>query len=96
MSEKIDISGLDKRKILRALWENSKPASFYDFLPHLIPKFDENVVESSIEYGYIDYFCGRLIKTDFSGDTLRPDNYDHTYGDGKMKEIIENLRKSKN
>ena len=40
---------------------------------------------------YIDYFCGRCIKTDISGDSVNPRLYDRDAGDGEFARIVKSL-----
>lgn len=51
----VDISGLDKVELLRNLWTNMKPASFFNRCPTLTPEFDLKKASHVIN-GYIDYF----------------------------------------
>ena len=63
------IENVDKVALLRALWENAKPAAF--FLRNSIPPhaFDEKAASTQLKT-YIDYFCGRCIKIDLSGNMV--------------------------
>lgn len=70
-----DISGLDKIAVLRALWENQQPALFFGNGSG--PSFDESQAKRAIIGGNIDYFCGRAIKADLSGDKADFNLYDH-------------------
>lgn len=72
VEEGIDIEGVDKNDLLKSLWENSSPSSFFTGnglvpLPWKAPKFIS---------GYIDYYLGRPIMMDISKDTLDPEKYD--------------------
>ena len=93
----VDISGIDKVALLRALWENSKPAAFFDtFVARNAnckpPQFNEFAAQTAVHH-YIDYFDGRCIKTDISGNKADPRLYDRDHGIGKFAEIVSNLRK---
>lgn len=63
----IDISGVSKHALLRAMWENTSAASFFGG-PRSCPAYDHAASEDALFAGHIDYFCGRPIKTDLSGD----------------------------
>jgi len=87
----IDITGLNKKQILRALWENSKPASFFSMgIP--TPAIDEDELIKTLESGYADYLCGRVIKTDFKTDSLNPRGYDRDNGQGAMQKVVDSVR----
>jgi len=89
----IDITGLNKLQVLQALWNHSKPASFFQHMPaSIIPKFSVLEAQDLILYGYVDYCCGRLIKTNFKTDMLDPTMYDREYGSGAMQKVIDGLK----
>ena len=70
MSDEIDISGLDKVELLKRLWINIKPASFFTNRPDVsVPSFNEGAAKDAVKK-YIDYFQGRAIKMDLSGDEI--------------------------
>ena len=59
MTDKISISGLDKVVLLRALWDKSKIASFFQYHPMIpIPIWNEEEAHKALR-SYIDYFQGR-------------------------------------
>lgn len=84
----IDIKGLDKKEILKAMWENMKPASFYTFQNLSPPEY----AAPTHPLEYLDYYRGRRIKTDFSGDALDPRLYDRDAGSGALAKIVEKIR----
>lgn len=89
----IDIKGLDKVELLRQLWNAQKVASFFEDVPtHLAPKFNEELAKRMVKSD-IDYFCGRCIKSDISGDVADSYEYDKEAGAGKFKEIVARMRK---
>ena len=87
----VNITGLDKVKLLRALWDSSKPASFFriDGVPP--PKWDDRTAERDVKT-YIDYHQGRAIKTDLTGDEADPWGYDREYGPGAFQRVAESVR----
>lgn len=92
-SGEVDISGLDKVEVLRALWERQFVAAFfYNNLAVPIPRFDASEARRAIKEGYIDYFCGRCMKFDMSQNTLDSTRYDHVAGQGTMAMVITELR----
>jgi len=88
----VNIAGLNKVALLKALWEGSKPAIFFKFNPSVpIPTWDDQMASKAVN-NYIDYFQGRLIKTDLSKDEADPHSYDRDYGSGAFTNIANRLR----
>lgn len=92
MSDTIDITGLDKVELLRRLHENQIVAGFFTMMGRPAPPFDEKEAVKFIENGYIDYFCGRAIKTDLSADFISPRMYDRDAGTGTFARIVADMR----
>ena len=93
MSDKIDISGLDKVELLKKLWTNIKPASFFSFHPNVsVPSFNEDAAKSAVK-NYIDYFQGRAIKMDLSVDKISPGLYDRDAGIGTFQRVVDSMQK---
>ena len=64
-SSLVDWSGLYSYDALVQLWSSSKTAAFFDGgFP--IPDFNYSNVNNAIANGFVDYYSGRVIKTDFS------------------------------
>ena len=85
----INISNIDKVQLLRALWENMKPSRF-NMMRGIAIQFNEREAENAIS-GYVDYFCGRCIKIDFSEDIVDPRLYERDAGIGKFQQIVDSL-----
>jgi hypothetical protein len=71
----INIAGINKVELLHALWKASKVASFYaspDAVGLKVPDFDLDEAAKAVAGGSIDYFQGRNIKMNLSGDTINP------------------------
>ena len=85
-----DITGLCKIELLEALWENQKVAAFFGRGSG--PAFDHDSSSEAIS-GYIDYFYGRAIKANLSGDTVNFLQYDR---DSKISgaEVVKRLREN--
>lgn len=94
--KRVRIAGIDKIKLLEALWKNQQPAFFFKISGTEPPKFDKNHAREifKVNKGYFDYFCGRRIKTDLSGDSADPRRYDDdpATGPGTFKKIVEYLK----
>jgi hypothetical protein len=87
----IDIADINKVDLLYALWLRSTPASFFSFQGLPSPSFDRAAAEKAVT-DYIDYFQGRCIKMDLSGNTTDPRLYDRDMGEGAAAAIVAKLR----
>ena len=87
----VNISGLSKVMLLERLWTRMKPAAFFAYNPSLTPSFNKEEAKKAVE-GYIDYFCGRCIKSDLSGDTANISLYNRDAGKGAFEEIVKKMR----
>ena len=87
----VNISGLSKVELLERLWTRMKPAAFFTLYPSLVPSFHKDEAKKAVE-GYIDYFCGRCIKSDLSGDTVNTSFYNRDAGDGVFEKVVEGMR----
>lgn len=88
----VDIRGIEKSVLLKALWEKSKPASFFTLSRMNPPPMDQNEFNTALERGKADYLSGRVIKMDFSGDSVEPSGYDRDNGKGSVQRIVDSLR----
>ena len=97
MAEKVDISGLNKVDLLEALWNNAQSAIYYQRYEFGIgndrpPSFSRDGEEISDVKKYIDYFDGRCIRTDISGDSANPSGYDKEWGQGAFRRVVDGTR----
>lgn len=88
MSGQISITGLDKVKLLEYLWRAQNKASFFALFPQSAPDFDKELAKTAVTT-YIDYFQGRAIKADLSGDSVDPWLYDRDAGAGRFQQIVK-------
>jgi hypothetical protein len=91
----VDITGLDKKAVLKELWKNSKPAAFFAMNGFPAPaNCDDTEVNRIFSTGdcYADYLCGRVIKTSFKTNTLNPWGYDRDNGAGAMQKVVDAMR----
>ena len=86
----IDITGIDKVELLHNLWQNMKPAAFFGGMDG--PAFDRELAKEAVKK-YIDYFCGRCIKSDLSKDSVDPWLYDRDAGAGSFERIVQKIKK---
>ncbi len=91
-----NVAKLDRMIVVHALWKNSKPASFFNNYPHLIPDFNPVAAQKEIcvfknNTWNVDYVCGRQCKVIFTGDgKLDPTRYDKEVSK-KAAEVIAEL-----
>lgn len=71
------------------MWTHQRVASFFGGSGG--PKFDKKLAETAVK-SRMDYFQGRCIKTNISGDSVEPWLYDRDAGSGKFKEIVDGMR----
>lgn len=90
--EDINISGIDKGMLLHSLWLGQVPAGFFSANSVLPPDFNEEKASQIAKSGYIDYYCGRAIKTNLSGDSADPWLYDRDAGKGEFERIVKEIR----
>jgi len=87
----IDIRGIDKARLLRALYDRAKPQG-RGFLQYIPGYLDINEARQLIVTGeYIDYLHGRAMKVDLSGDWLDTRLYDRDNGNGAAAEAIASV-----
>jgi hypothetical protein len=88
----IDIRGIDRDKLLYQLWLNQKPAAFFTVIAP--PPYDADAAKRAVDrHGYIDYVCGRCIKTKIFGvDEVDPSLYDRDAGAGTFQRVVDKLR----
>ncbi|XXQ37143.1 Uncharacterized protein PBTT_07144 [Plasmodiophora brassicae] len=94
MNQQVDISGIDKVELLHELWQNREPAVQSYYGPGTpAPAFDHAKANGAV-LRHIEYFEGRCIKTDLSGDTASAYLYDYDTGRGTFQRIVQGLRQS--
>ena len=90
-ANELDISDLDKVELLRQLWQNMQPASFFTMSGRTPPEFDRALAATAV-VRYIDYFQGRCIKTDLSYNVVDTRLYNRDAGEGKFEAIVAEMR----
>lgn len=94
----VEVTGIDRKKLLRALWDNAEPSSYWQTRKDLeSPSFDMRTIEEDeeIKDGYADYVCGRWIRVKIfpARKWVDPSLYDLEYGQGAFKKVVDGLRK---
>ncbi len=91
----IDISGLDKKSVLKALYASAKPLGMgiMHFKAGDLPDDEADaLIGAEPGYLYFDYLNGRLMKVDITGDSFSPDLYDRDNGHGAAAAAIDSIR----
>ena len=85
---------LEERAILlQMMWKNMKPAAFFTMNGIAPPEFTPSEDSmNAIKAGYIDYYQGRYIKTDLSGDTISPRLYERDSTPGSVQKFVDQIR----
>jgi hypothetical protein len=105
--ETIDITGLDKAEVFQALYNRAKTqgAGILHYTPEdmTLEEAREAINGGHSSGGdyvftppgmprlYFDYYKGRVMKVDLSGDELRTWGYDRDNGDGAARRALEPL-----
>lgn len=88
----INITGLSKAAVLKALYDNAKPLGMgflhYNPKPMELAEAEELLIHSH----YFDYVHGRVMKVDLKYDTFNPWLYDRDNGEGAAERVITLLR----
>ena len=84
----MNISGMDKARVLKALYNHSHPQGmgFLDYNPR--PMTDAEAADLLTRQTYFDYVKGRVLKVDLATDTLNPWGYDRDNGQGAAENAI--------
>lgn len=96
----IDIKGLDKAEVLFYLYNHSHPQGL-GIIQEIMNTRDLTLEDCEKDYQesqdkYFDYYYGRVLKVDLSGDEFDSWLYDRDCGEGAAKKAINELRASKN
>ena len=81
----VDISGVDKVKLLRKLWEKGQACSFGRGL------FDDSRARQAVKDD-IDHFAGVAIKCDLSKDSVNPFLFDRDTWKGCFADCVKQVR----
>ncbi len=88
----MNISNLDKAKVLAALYNHAQPQSFG--VLHFKPEdMTTEQAQALLDGGqtYFDYLHGRVMKVDLSGDELRTELYNRDNGHQKAERVLARL-----
>lgn len=91
------IAGINKIKLLEALWTRHTSVFFRAVSKPMRPKFNKKKAQEHLAAGngYFDHFCGGRIKCDISRHFADPTKYDDdpSTGPGTFKKIVRRLRR---
>lgn len=90
----VDISGIDKKALLRGLYSMAEPQGrgvFRYYIPN--DQLSDSDAEKILEMGDIQYLRGRVMKIDISGDSVDTFFYDRDNGAGAAEALINFLRR---
>lgn len=91
----INISGLNKAEVLKALYDHShvQGMGILQTVPHGYVTVEHcQMLLETTGYPYFDYLYGRVLKVDLSGDSFDERLYDRDCGPGAAARAIEKLR----
>lgn len=88
----MNIKGMNKAKILAALYNNSKLQGM-GFLQATPGEMSEEKAQQLLDNGqtYFDYLQGRVMKIDLSSDELSTDLYNRDIGYGECERVINSI-----
>ncbi len=101
--ESIDISGLNKKELVKELHKNARPPEL-DIIqlvlgtsnPGVVDLSDEEA-EAAVYQGKIEYLKGRPMKIEIFGDKLLDAwLYNREHGEGAAEAIVQRLRNKAN
>ena len=91
MTPGISIASVDKVKLLKALVEATPFIGYNAQMGYHGPSFDEGKAREDVKHP-IDYYCGKPIKCDLSGDYVDPSSYDLDAGQGTFARCLVSIR----
>ena len=93
----IDIKGLNKAEVLKALYDGShiQGMGFLQAVPEGTVTVEHcKMLLETTGYPYFDYLYGRVLKVDLSKDEFDERLYDRDNGQGVAERVIRRLRNS--
>ena len=87
----VDIKGLDKARVLKALYDNSHLQGM-GFMQASGPVTVEHCAKLLKEQTYFDYLYGRVLKVDLSGDEFDERLYDRDCGEGAAQRAVDSIK----
>ena len=92
MNTEIDISQKNLKTVIKELWDNANYSSIYSTFDFKKPEFIwEEGIKDVKPGGYIEIFCGKILKIKVLGKKIDISGYDNLYGRKKAFEIISKI-----
>ena len=87
----VNVQGIDKCTLLRALWERQILCE--DFRARKVPVLTGEKVKVALadDEGYVHFVCGKYIKVDFSQDLVDSVGYNAHAGAGVLESVVKGL-----
>ena len=94
MNSLVDISNIKLKLIIQELWNHAEYSSIYSTFKIEKPKFDWNKgIKDAKPGGYIEIFCGKILKIEVLGNKINASGFDNLYGSKKAFDIISKINK---
>ena len=89
----VDIKGLDKARVLKALYDHShvQEIGFLQAVPDGVVTV-EYCAGLLAKHSYFDYLHGRVLKVDLSGDEFDERLYDRDCGEGAAQRAVDSIK----
>ena len=89
----VDIKGLDKARVLKALYDHShvQGSGFLQAVPDGVVTV-EHCAGLLAKYSYFDYLHGRVLKVELSGDEFDERLYDRDCGEGAAQRAVDSIK----
>ena len=93
MDDNINISGLEKSEVFRVLYGRARTQGmgFLHYTSEPMTTKEAKEAVSNPDQMYFDYYRGRVMKVDLSGEEFSPRLYDRDNGDGAAKSAVDSL-----
>ncbi len=95
MNDKIDITGIPKHTVLKALYDNSRPLGM-GFIQEAQGVLDEDGIKRWVDAAgpglRFDYVQGRVVKVCLAENSFGPSGYDRDNGEGAAARAVDSIR----
>lgn len=92
MSTVIDISQKKLKTIIQELWNHAEYSSIYSTFNIEKPDFNwDKGIKDVKPGGYMEIFCGKILKIEILGSKINTSGYDNLYGQKKALDIISKI-----
>ena len=88
----MDVSGVDRNKLIECLWRKSRPAAFFEMNGIQPPTWTRSCLNEKRGESY-DYVCGRALKVTFEKNHVDHSDYDKYNGEGTFQSCVDEQAK---